>query len=176
MFLLIDNDEASLHGASAASAAEQSRYTPHDAPLRLSCRMFVLDQDDRLYRLPTRTFEAMLLAPQKHPLPRFAGTRVRMSDIAVELFERQPVRVVWSTFDMLVFDDHGRLDVPAYQRHQRACAELGLVPPLIEARNAGTVIDAAKRFVAQGGCWVPSPAQLVHIGAAALGRTKCRRL
>ena len=176
MFLLIDNDEASLHGASAASAAEQSRYTPHDAPLRLSCRMFVLDLDDSLYRLPTRTFEAMLEAPKKYPLARFAGSRVRMSDVAVELVERRPVRVVWSTFDILVFDDHGRLDAGAYQRHQTAYAELGLVPQLIEARNTGTVVDAAKRFVAQGGCWVPSPAQLVHIGAAALGRTKCRRL
>ena len=173
MFLLINSDEGSRHGA---SAAEQSLLTPRSLPLRLSCRMFLLDLDDSLLRLPRRTFEAMLLAPKKHPLLRFARSRVRMSDVAVELFERQPVRVVWSTFDMLVFDDHGRLDARAYQRHQTACAELGLVPQLIEARNTGTVVDAAKRFVAQGGCWVPSPAQLVHIGAAALGRTKCRRL
>ena len=176
MFLRIDNNEGSLHGASAASAAKRSRYAPHDAPLRLSCRMFVLDLDDSLFRLPTRTFEAMLQAPKKHPLPRFAGSRVRMSDVAVELVERQPIRVVWSTFDILVFDDHGRLDSGAYLRHQAACAELGLVPPLIEARSGGTVVDAAKRFVAQGGCWVPTPSQLRHIGAAALGKTKCRRL
>ena len=176
MFLLIDNDEASLHGASAASAEEQSPYTPHDAPLRLSCRMFVLDQDDRLYRLPTRTFEAMLLAPKKHPLPRFAGSRVRMSDVAVEIRGQRPIRVVWSTFDLLVFDDRGFFDAQSFERHQRACAEVGLAAPIAEPTGNGTVIDAANRFVAQGGCWVPSPAQLVHIGAAALGRTKCRRL
>ena len=176
MFLLIDNDDVSPHGASAASAAQQSRYTLPDAPLRLSCRMFVLDLDDSLFRLPTRTFEAMLQAPKKHPLPRFAGSRVRMSDVAVELVERQPIRVVWSTFDILAFDHHGRLDVEAYQRHQAACAELGLVPPLIEPPNSGTVIDAAKRFVAQGGCWVPTPSQLRHIGAAALGKSKCQRI
>ena len=176
MFLLIDNDEGSLLGAPTASAAERSRYAPHDEPLRLSCRMFMLDLDDSLYRLPTRTFEAMLQAPKKHPLLRFAGSRVRMSDVAVELVERQPIRVVWSTFDILAFDHHGRLDVEAYQRHQAACAELGLVPPLIEPPNSGTVIDAAKRFVAQGGCWVPTPSQLRHIGAAALGKSKCQRI
>ena len=179
MFLLIDNDEEALLGASAAAAsaaAEQSRYTPHDAPLRLSCRMFVLDLDDSLYRLPTRTFEAMLEAPKKYPLARLAGSRVRMSDVAVELVERRPVRVVWSTFDILVFDDRGCLDAWAYERHQRACAELGLVPPIAEAKSAGTVVDAANRFIVQGGCWSPSPAQLRRIGAAALGRIRCRRL
>ena len=144
--------------------------------MRLSCRMFVLDADDVLYRLPTRTFEQMLLAPPSHPLPRFAASRVRLRDAAVEMVGLRPFRVVWSTFDILVFDDHGRLDAGAYQRHQRACAELGLVPPLIETRNSGTVVDAAKRFAVQGGCWIPSPAQRRRIGAAALGRTKCRRL
>ena len=40
-----------------------------------------------------------------------------MSDVAVELVEMRPVRVVWSTFDLLVFDDRGQLDVEAYERH-----------------------------------------------------------
>ena len=144
--------------------------------MRLSCRMFVLDQDDALYRLPTRRFEQMLLAPSSHPLPRFAGRRVRMSDVAVEVVDQRPLRVVWSTFDILVFDDHGCLDASAFERHQRACAELGLVPPMAEPKSAGTVVDAANRFIVQGGCWSPSPSMLRRIGAAALGRLKCQQL
>ena len=138
--------------------------------------MFVLDQADDLYRLSRRSFEAMLLAPKKNLLPRFAGSRVRMSDVAVEMVDQRPVRVIWSTFDILVFDYQGRLDAAAYERHQRACAELGLVPPIAELRRAGTVVDAVKRFVVQGGCWQPSPSQLRRIGAAALGQVSCRRI
>ena len=144
--------------------------------MRLSCRMFVLDPDDTLYRLPTRRFEQMLQAPPSYPLPRFAASRVRMSDVAIEMVDQRPIRVVWSTFDILVFDDHGCLDAWAFERHQRACAELGLVPPNAEAKSAGTVVDAANRFIVQGGCWSPSPSLLRRIGAAALGRLRCKQL
>jgi len=137
--------------------------------------MFLLDQDDALYRLPTQIFELMLRAPKNHPLPRFAASRVRMSDVAVEIVDRQPVRVVWSTFDMLAFDEHGHFDARAFERHQQACAELGLVPSMPAAAGAGTVVEAAARFVVKGGCWTPSKPLLRRIGAAALGRLKCPR-
>ena len=176
MFLRIDNDEESLSGALGATMPEQAPPAPPNIVLRLACRMFVLDRYDALYRLPTRTFERMLQAPQRHPLPRFAGSRVRLSEVAVELVEQRPTRVVWSTFDLLVFDEHGRLDVAAYERHQRACAEQGLAPPLAGTTSAGTVVDAAQRFLVQGGCWVPSPLQLRRIGAAALGLVSCQRI
>ena len=83
--------------------------------MRLACRMFVLDREDNLYRLPASTFERMLRDPKRYPLPVFAGSRVRMSDVAVELVDKEPVRVVWSTFDILVFDRAGRFDVAAYE-------------------------------------------------------------
>lgn len=144
--------------------------------MRLACRMFLLDGEDKLYRLPASTFERMLRDPASHPLPAFAGLRTRMSDVAVELVDGEAVRVVWSTFDILVFDRAGRFDAAAYERHQRACAELGVAVPLAQAGGGGTVVNAATRFVVQGGCWVPTPAQKRLIGAAALGQIKCRRV
>ena len=144
--------------------------------MRLACRMFLLDREDNLYRLPASTFERMLRDPKSHPLPAFAGSRVRMSDVAIELVDAEPVRVVWSTFDILVFDRAGRFDASAYERHQRACAELGATLPLAQASGGETVVDAATRFVVQGGCWVPSPALKRRIGAAALGQVSCRRI
>ncbi len=144
--------------------------------MRLACRMFLLDREDRLYRLPASTFERMLRDPKSYPLPDFAGSRVRMSDVAIELVDAEPVRVVWSTFDILVFDRAGRFDASAYERHQRACAELGAALPLAQASGGDTVVDAATRFVVQGGCWVPSPALKRRIGAAALGQVSCRRI
>lgn len=144
--------------------------------MRIACRRFLLDQDEALYRLPSKRFEQMLRDPGKHPLARFAGSRVRMSEVAVELVDKQPIRVVWSTFDILVFDDRGYFDSRAYARHQRACAALGLVPPVAESRSAGSVVEATALFVAQGGCWTPSRPLLRHIGAAALGLLACKQL
>ena len=144
--------------------------------MRLACRMFLVGRDESLYRLPTCAFERMLRDPESHPLPAFAGARARMSDVAVELVDGQPVRVVWSTFDILCFDRAGCFDVQAYERHQRACAELGVVVPQLAASGGGTVVDATCRFVVQGGCWVPTPEMKRRIGAAALGQIHCKRI
>jgi len=138
--------------------------------------MFLLDQDDGLYRLSNTKFEQMLRDPTSYRFLRFAGARVRMTDVAVELLDRQSVRVVWITFGFLTFDDAGYFDASAFDRHQRARAELGLAPPIAGPRGAGTVVDAATRFVAQGGRWAPSRPLQRRIDAAALGQVKCTRL
>lgn len=51
--------------------------------MKFSFRMFLLDQDDGLYRLPNTKFNQMLRDPTSYCLTRFAGTRVRMTDVAV---------------------------------------------------------------------------------------------
>src|SRR3972149_6516471 len=121
-----------------------------------SFRMFLLDQDDGLYRLPNTKFEQMIRNPTSYRLLRFAGARVRMTDGAVELRHRPPIRVVSITFAFLTFDGDGYFDAGAFDRHQRARAEVGLASLIAEPEGAGTVVDAANRFVAQGGLWAPS--------------------
>ena len=142
----------------------------------LSFRMFLLDEDDGLYRLPNTKFGQMLRDPTSYRLLRFAGTRVRMTDVAVELLDLQPIRVVWINFGFLTFDGDGYLNIDALNRQQFARAELGLAPPIAESGSAGTVVDAASRFVAQGGLWAPSRTLQRLIDAAALGQVKYTRL
>ena len=118
----------------------------------------------------------MLRDPTSHRLPRFAGARVRMADVVVELLDRQAIRVIWTTFGLLTFDDEGCFDPNAFDRHQRARAELALAPLMAQPGSAATVVDAASRFVAQGGRWTPSRTLARLIDEAALGQVKCTRL
>ncbi len=142
--------------------------------MHLSFRTFLLDRDDTLYRLPNTTFDRMLRNPKSHGLPRFAGQRVRMAD--VELMDRQPVRVVRTTFSILTFNSKGFLDPAAFEHYQRARAELALAPaPVPRARHAN-VVPATQRFVDQGGRWAPSVVVAKLIERAALERMKCPRL
>lgn len=141
----------------------------------LACRMFLLDQNDSLLCLPSTKFERMLRDPKSLRFPRFAGTRVRMVDVIVELQNRQAIHVAWTTFGLLAFDDEGYFDACAFDRHQRARAELALALRS-EPGSTATVVDAADRFVAQGGRWAPSRALARLIDAAAMGRTRCPRL
>ncbi len=98
-----------------------------------------------------------------------------MTDVAVELIDRQPSRVIWITFAFLAFDGDGCFDFSLFDRHQRARVELALALPSLGPRGEG-VVDAADRFVAQGGCWTPSRALQRRIDAAALEQVKCARL
>jgi len=142
----------------------------------ISCRIFLLDKDDSLYRLPNAKFDQILRDPTSCRITRFAGTRVRMTDVAVELIDRQPIRVVWITFGFFAFDDDGYFDLTAYDRHQRARAELALALPTTEPKSERMVVEAANRFVAQGGRWTPSRTLQRLIDTAALEQVKCTRL
>ena len=142
----------------------------------LSCRMFLLDTNDRLYRLANTKFEQMLRDPASHTLPRFAGYRVRMADAIVELVRREPTRVIRITFDMLTFDAEGCLDPSTFERQQFARVELALAPLIAQSDGAVTVVDAASRFIAQGGRWAPSRTLARLIDEAAVGRVKYPRL
>lgn len=141
-----------------------------------SNRMFLLDQKDDLYRLPNAKFDKMLRDPSSHTIPRFAGARLRMADMVVELFDRHPTRIVWTTFGILTFDQDGCFEPSAFDAHQRARAELALAPILPKLDSKTTVVDAATRFVAQGGLWTPSPVLARRLDEAALGRMEYVRL
>ena len=142
----------------------------------ISCRMFLLDQDDGLYRLSSAKFNQMLRDPTSCRLTRFAGARERMTNVAVELLDRQPIRVVWNTFGFLAFDDEGYFDSGTFDHHQRARAELAWAPLAAEPKGAAIIVDATTRFVAQGGRWKPTRTLQRLIDEAALGRVKCPRL
>jgi len=142
----------------------------------ISSRMFLLDQDDDLYQLPNRMFERMLQDPAGNPITRFANQRVRMADLLVELLDRQPIRVVRSTYGIFTFNADGCFEPKTFERQQWARAEQALAPLSIEFGGTSTVIDAKTRFVAQGGCWTPSRALACRIGDAALERGTYTRL
>jgi hypothetical protein len=75
-----------------------------------SARIFIVGQDDTLCRLAATKFDAMLDNPKSHPLPRFAGQRVRMISATVELRDRLPYQIARLVYQILKFDRQERLD------------------------------------------------------------------
>ena len=144
--------------------------------MNLSSRRFLIAQNDVLYRLADATFTRMLRNPSSHALPVLAGQRVRMASLMVELIGGAPVRVVRSTFATLSFDVDGRMDSGRFTRQQWALAELAVDPAIIGTKHDERVLDAATRFIAQGGRWRPSASLARIINEAALEQVDCRRL
>jgi hypothetical protein len=144
--------------------------------MSLSARRFLIAQDGVLYRLADATFTRMLQNPDSHAFPVLAGQRVRMASLMVELIGGAPVRVVRSTFAILSFDGDGRMDSGMFTRQQWALAESAVDPALVGTEHDEKVLDAATRFIAQGGRWRPSTSLARAINEAALGQVDCRRL
>ena len=142
----------------------------------ISCRRFLIAQDGTLFRLSNTKFDRMLRDPMRNRLPLFAGQRVRMAQAIVELTDRAAVRILRKTLAMLVFDGAGAIDSGRFERQQFALAGSALAAALIVRDLETKVVDAADRFVAQGGSWTPSIALNGAIEEAALGRVRCRRL
>ena len=140
--------------------------------MTFSVRIFIMAPDETLYRIAGTKFTAMINDPESHPLLRFADQRVRMAEAIVELRNRAPCGIDRLLFEILRFDDHGRLDIKTFMRQNFALAELLSDKPA----TRGTVVDAGSRFVAQGGRWQPSQPLERRIRQAALGKLECKRL
>src|SRR5277367_3572867 len=104
--------------------------------MRLALRYFLLDREGALYRLPSATLDRMLQVRSRLLIPRFAGQRVRSAEVAVEMINGRPVRVVRSVFNMLTFKSDGTLLPTQQDRHARARVEMALARAAA-ARRAG---------------------------------------
>ena len=138
-----------------------------------SIRIFIVGQDDTLYRLARTKFTGRFDDPENHLMLRFAGQRVRMAEAIVELRDRVPYSIVRLIYEVLRFDEHGKLDRNTLVRQNFALAEHFLDSP---TTNNTVVVDASHRFIAQGGHWQPSPKLERKIRQTALGEENCRRL
>lgn len=135
----------------------------------ISCRRFIVGDNGKLVRLRNTIFERLLRDPQHHTMPALAGQRVRMAEILVQLAERRPIRVVRRVYYVVSFDEAGRLDTTRFQQQQWALAESALARVFDVPGDNDHVLDAASRFIAQGGRWRPSNDLAQRIDDAAPG-------
>lgn len=138
----------------------------------IGCRRFIVDDEGRLVRLRNTIFERLLRDPQHHTMPALAGRRVQMAEILVQLADRRPIQVVRRVYFVVGFDGAGRLDTTRFQEQQWALAESALDRVFAAPGDDDRVLDAASRFIAQGGRWRPSSELARHIDDAALGHVQ----
>jgi hypothetical protein len=141
-----------------------------------SSRLFLLSSDDALHRLASSTCSRMLRHDARCRLPDFAGQRVRMVGVTVELADRVALGVRHRSFSILEFDVDGRLDVQRLNAQQVSRLDAMLDGKFAQQSSDTTVIDATSYFLARGGSWEPDRQLLRRIEAAALGAFACPRV
>jgi transposase len=83
----------------------------------LSIRVFIVEDDNTIKRLPMIRFERLLNRDPNEKLSKYAGKRVRYALIVVDLVNRRPIEIVKDEFAYLNFDDEGRLE---FSEHEQA--------------------------------------------------------
>lgn len=141
-----------------------------------STRLFLLSSDDVLHRLANVAFSRMLRQELHCRLSDFAGQRVRMASVTVELASGIVLGTRHMSFSVLDFDARGVLDVQRLNAQQVARFDAMVAGKFGGHAATEQVVEASSRFVARGGSWEPDDGLRRRLEAAAEGRTRCPRV
>lgn len=150
-----------IGGGAAVFLSQHSRapvFHPHpdllENPMSISIRSFYFGADDAVYALPASRRAAMFKAPAAHPIPAFAGQRIRCAEVIVALTPGRRAQIQSVSCYLIRFDAGGVLD-------------WNDLTALAVSRQPGTASLLN---------WEPTPEQMAMVSEAALGRLKPRRL
>lgn len=134
-----------------------------------SYRVFLVEADDSLVRVPNTVYERMYDNPEEHPILQYAGRQVRSAEAIVELRDRRPVRVARIITTLWRFDENGILNVESFDR--MAAAAIDEFMRIFDRRDDNaTVIDRKQQFILRGMKWQLSTKLERKIEQAAMGQ------
>lgn len=146
----------------------------------VAIRHLLIDQNDEVLSLDNRRFDKLWENAPEAVLPQFAGCRMRMVEVAVELHHRRAVAVLRVVYSYAHFDGQGRFDRNKALQHAALEIEAGDISRVLLSRGPKTVIHASPRFASRRrdheALWEPTPEIEKAIYETALGWRRCRRL
>jgi hypothetical protein len=122
-------------------------------------RVFLVNDDDSLYRMPLARYERLLRFEPQERLPAYAGKRVKCALVVLDVLGRTPLGIRKIDHFMLSFDAEGRIDTNEWDR------ETQLVGEMVDSHRGASpdakLVDARGRFARKRYFhefkWVPTP-------------------
>ncbi|MGD8264056.1 MAG: hypothetical protein PVF14_21505 [Desulfobacterales bacterium] len=138
----------------------------------LSIRVFIVEDDNTIKRLPMIRFERLLNRDPNEKLSKYAGKRVRYALIVVDLVNRRPIEIVKDEFAYLNFDDEGRLELSEHEQAESLAFDMLNFFSLKQKDKR--VIDARHKFAKKRYFdkyrWEPSDEIIAAISEAIFGK------
>ena len=128
----------------------------------IGSRVFLINDDDSLHRLPVKRYERLFNGEPGEQLPQHAGKRVRCAAVYLEVKERKPQSIIRIDYNFLVFDAEGRIDKSEQEKELRLVFEFtSPFSGISEKESSAKIVDArsqfAKKRYEQEFKWSPSP-------------------
>jgi len=110
----------------------------------IACRVFFVDDNDSLQRIPVARLDRLLHFDRRESLQQYAGKRVRCAMVFLEVAGRQVLSISDADYFLLPFDDKGRIDKKEWEKAMRL--GMDLLPPISDEQYPKQVINASHRF------------------------------
>ena len=110
----------------------------------MSVRVFLVDDNDSLQRIPMAKLDRLLHFDRRESLPQYAGKRVHCAMAFSDVAGRQVLSIRNIDYFWLLFDDKGRIDKDEWEKGMRLGMEL--LPSILDGEHPKQVINAQHRF------------------------------
>ena len=110
----------------------------------IGIRIYIVEDDDSLERIPLTRYERMRRGVPGEGLPQYSGRRMRYIFALIEMINRKPVEIVRLSFSYLTFDSEGKLDRSEFATMARL--SIDSLPPTEAAQPEQKVVDAEHKF------------------------------
>ena len=125
----------------------------------LSLRIFIIDEDDTIRRIPLSRFERIHAGNPEEILPEYKNSRIRYAEVVVELENRKPYSIARIVYGYLQFDSNGQVDKGFLDREAQVA--ISMLPPIPLPHESEKVIHANNKFARKRFnhefAWTPSP-------------------
>jgi len=125
----------------------------------IGIRIYIVEDDDSLKRIPLTRYERMLGGVPGEALPQYSGRRMRSICAAIDMINRKPTEILRLDFSNLAFDSEGKLDRSEFETAVRL--GMDLLAPFETTAPKRKVINASHRFAEKRYkdqfSWLPTP-------------------
>jgi hypothetical protein len=110
----------------------------------LSCRIYFIDEADRITRIPLTRFERIRDRDPEEKFSKYSGSRIRYVEIILELENRKPISINRIFYGYLQFDAEGKVDKDFLSREGQVI--VNMMPSMSVQENPDNIIDASDKF------------------------------
>jgi hypothetical protein len=107
-------------------------------------RIFFIDKDDNIRKIPFARFERIYARDPKEILPEYKDSRIRYAEVVVELESRKPFSIARIVYGYLQFDSNGQVDEEFLDTEGQVA--INMIPSISLPGESGKVINASDKF------------------------------
>ena len=107
-------------------------------------RIYFIDEDDKITRIPLTRFERIRDRDPKESLAEYKNSRIRYAEVILELENKKPVSIARIVYCYLQFDSEGKVDKEYLNTEVRVA--ISMMPTITLPGEPENVINANDRF------------------------------